>query len=163
MIFIQIILCRRYDQSQDYDNDRDKIGIEKRKNSEQTNSFKYIDRINTDLHNNKLSQKELDEFKRIRTLDHMLWSIIKEVFIYVTFLIVLYVVSFSNVSTSSYTYYKLFLSTFVQSQSQNEIGLYDVNIKMSSIIHYNKILNFLKCTKYRFKQLMIFGRGQLIN
>ena len=92
-------------------------------------SYKYVDRIN-DNHkqNNKLDNEDLIELKRIRNLDQKCWSILKEVFVYIVFIVVLYVVTFSNLSNSAMRYNRLFQSNFVEQQSSNEIGLYDVRI-----------------------------------
>jgi hypothetical protein len=92
-------------------------------------SYKYVDRIN-DVHeqNNKLDNEDLIELKRIRNLDRKCWSILKEVFVYIVFIVVLYVVTFSNLSNSAMRYNHLFQSNFVEQQSSNEIGLYDVRI-----------------------------------
>jgi hypothetical protein len=53
---------------------------------------------------------------------------LKEVFGYIVFIVVLFVVAFSNLSNSAMQYYRLFQSNFVEQQSSNEIGLFDVRI-----------------------------------
>jgi len=74
----------------------------------------------------KLDDDELKEMRRIRLLDIMLWSILNEVGIYVVFLMVLYAISFFNLNNSSFVYNQLFLSTFVNQQSQSGLGLKNV-------------------------------------
>ena len=92
-------------------------------------SYKYVDRKNNDKHLSfPLDKKDLQNMKRIRDLDKKCWSILKEVFIYIAFICVLYEVAFSNLSSSSMQYNILFQNTFVRVQSLKEIGLYDVNI-----------------------------------
>ena len=71
---------------------------------------------------------ELNEMRRIRLLDIKLWSILNEVGIYAIFLLILCLVTFFNLNNSSFIYNQLFFSTFVNQQSQNELGLYNVNL-----------------------------------
>ena len=90
-------------------------------------SYKYVDRINDSNHeHNQLDKEELNELKRIRILDRKCWSILKEVFVYIVFIVVLFQVTFSNLSNSAIQYNFLFQSSFVEPQSSSEIGLYDV-------------------------------------
>ena len=72
--------------------------------------------------------------KNQRLLEKKLWSVVKEIFIFVAFLVVMYSVAYSNVSEYSYNYNKLFLNTFVISQSPNESSLGDVSV-WSSLSH----------------------------
>ena len=58
-------------------------------------------------------------------------QILKEAIVYILFLLVLFVVTFSNLSQSSFVNMKLFQSTFVQSTSPNEIAL--DKVRMSKI------------------------------
>ena len=53
----------------------------------------------------------------------------KEVFIFSVFLVVLYLVSFSNLAYSAINYNKLFINTYVKQQNSNEIGLDKVIFK----------------------------------
>ena len=53
-------------------------------------------------------------------------QIIREISIYTCFLFFLYVAAFGNLSSSSFQYNQLFLSTFVEKQSPDEKGLHDV-------------------------------------
>ena len=69
---------------------------------------------------------ELNEMRRIRLLDVKLWSILNEVGIYAIFLLILCLITFFNLNNSSFIYNQLFFSTFVNQQSQNELGLDDV-------------------------------------
>jgi hypothetical protein len=92
-------------------------------------NYTYVDRINANIdESDKYDGEELNEMKRIRILDKKCWSILKEVLIYIVFTIVLYEVTFSNLSNSSMQYNFLFRNTFVQHQSSSEIGLYDVKL-----------------------------------
>ncbi len=54
----------------------------------------------------------------------------KEISIYMLFLFILYVVAFSNISSSSYQYNQLFLNTFVHKQSGENMGLNNVKLKI---------------------------------
>ena len=93
-------------------------------------SYKYVDRINDSNHeHNQLDKEELNELKRIRILDRKCWSILKEVFVYIVFIVVLFQVTFSNLSNSAIQYNFLFQSNFIEPQSSSEIGLYDVRTK----------------------------------
>jgi hypothetical protein len=90
-------------------------------------SFKYVDRLNLNSqHQKKFNGEELKEMKRIRILDQKCLSIFKEIFIYIAFVVVLYEITFSNLSSSSMQYNFHFQNTFVRQQSSNEIGLNDV-------------------------------------
>jgi hypothetical protein len=93
------------------------------------NSYKYVDRINCNHQQHfQPDNEDLTELKRIRILDQKCWSILKEVFAYIVFIVVLFVVAFSNLSNSAMQYNRLFQSNFVEQQSSNEIGLFDVRI-----------------------------------
>ncbi len=90
-------------------------------------SFKYVDRLHLNSqHQNKFNEKDLKEMQRIRILDQKCLSIFKEIFIYIAFVVVLYEISFSNLSSSSMQYNFHFQNTFVRPQSSNEIGLNNV-------------------------------------
>jgi hypothetical protein len=88
---------------------------------------KYVDR-NSDYksEHGKIPDEDLNEMKRIRILDQKCWNILKEFLIYIVFVLVLFVVTFSNISKSSFNYNILFQNTFVQPQTISEIGLNDV-------------------------------------
>ncbi len=97
-------------------------------------SYKYVDRKNNDAHLIlPLNKNDLQNMIRKRTLDKKCWSILKEVFVYIAFICVLYEVAFSNLSSSSMQYNILFQNTFVRVQSLKEIGLYDVKIYLKKL------------------------------
>jgi hypothetical protein len=81
---------------------------------------------NNSQYQKKLNGEELAEMKRIRILDQKCLSIFKEIFIYIAFIVVLYKITFSNLSSSSMQYNFHFQNTFVHPKSSNETGLYDV-------------------------------------
>lgn len=60
----------------------------------------------------------------------------REIGIFLIFIVTLYIISFTNVSLSAFSYNELFQKSFVEKQSDDEIGLNDVNIftNSSSII-----------------------------
>ena len=93
----------------------------------QIKSYTYVDRINN-YEPEGFDKEDLIELKRIRVLDQKCWSILKEAFINVVFLFVLYYVAFSNITASSIQYNFLYQNNFVKSQSSKEIGLFDVII-----------------------------------
>ena len=66
------------------------------------------------------------ELRKKRLFEVKMSQIIKEISIYSFFLLFLYVVAFSNLSGSSFQYNQLFITTFVEKQSPEEIGLNDV-------------------------------------
>ncbi len=76
----------------------------------------------------KLDEVELKEMRRIRLLDIIHWSILNEFSICSLFLLVLYTISFYNLNNSSFIYNRLFFSTFVNQQSQSDLGLGNVFI-----------------------------------
>ena len=67
------------------------------------------------------------EFRKKRRFDEMFYSILKEVFIFAVFYTILLMISYYNISNSAFQYNQLFISTFVDPQNSNEIGLNDVN------------------------------------
>jgi hypothetical protein len=89
-----------------------------------------------------LNEDNLKEMRRIRLLDIKLWSILNELGLFTIFLIILYVISFVNLSTSSFIYNQLFLNTFVNKQNSNEVGLHDVILIFSLIIKIKEIITF---------------------
>ena len=123
-VFI-VFICRKYDQSQDFEKDNENPFNSQKENGKRgdTSSYKYVDRINNSAEGLKIAADDLIELKKTRILDKKLLAILKEIFIFIVFLVVLYAVSFSNLSNSSLQYNVLFQNTFVQSQSQYEIGL----------------------------------------
>jgi hypothetical protein len=89
-----------------------------------------------------LNEDNLKEMRRIRLLDIKLWSILNELGLFIIFLIILYVISFVNLSASSFIYNQLFLNTFVNKQNSNEVGLHDVILIFSLIIKIREIITF---------------------
>jgi hypothetical protein len=98
----------------------------KQKDNNIPESYVYIDRNRSDTE--QLKSFNVDELKKARLLEKKMLSILKEIFIFLTFLFFLYWVTFSNLSQSSYQYNQLFIATFVKQQSQNEMGLENVRI-----------------------------------
>ena len=72
-------------------------------------------------------KNELTFLKRKRLFETKLRSVIREIIIFVLFLFLLYVVAFSNTSSSSYQFNQIFRSTFVRRVKDNETGLKDVS------------------------------------
>ena len=72
-------------------------------------------------------KNELTFLKRKRLFETKLRSVIKEIIMFVLFLFLLYVVAFSNTSSSSYQFNQIFRSTFVRRVKDNETGLKDVS------------------------------------
>jgi len=66
------------------------------------------------------------DLRKKRLFEVKMSQIIKEISIFSFFLLFLYVVAFSNLSGSSFQYNQLFITTFVEKQSPEEIGLNDV-------------------------------------
>ena len=79
-----------------------------------------------ELNDQLLDEKSLQDLRRLRHLDIILWSILKEALVYMIFLVILYTVSIFNLNSSSYTYNQLFYNTFVYSNNPKELGLSDV-------------------------------------
>ena len=94
--------------------------------------FHYIDR-NT-CEKQSLSSLNMSQLKKHRLLDKKLYSILKEIFIFIAFLIFMFSVAFSNQSKFSFQYKQLFIGTFVESQNLQEKGLADVSFCFSKII-----------------------------
>ena len=125
MIFIYIILWRKYDSTLDFEiddkdftNDLSPMKISKLK----SRKIDIFDEETIQIRD----EDDLKAMRRIRLLDIKFWSILNELSIYLVFLFLLYVVSFFNLNNSSFVYNQLFLNTFVNRQSLNEIGLHDV-------------------------------------
>jgi hypothetical protein len=79
-----------------------------------------------------------DELKRKILWDKRLNEIMREIGIFLIFLITLYIISFTNVSFSAFSYNELFEKSFVEKQSDDESGLNDVNtFSNSSTIFLN--------------------------
>ena len=72
-------------------------------------------------------EEDLSEIKRNRILDQKCRSILKDFSEYIIFIFLLFEVTFSNLNNSALQYNILFQSNFVDSQSPNEINLYNVS------------------------------------
>jgi hypothetical protein len=78
----------------------------------------------------KLNSEDLNELRKKRLFEIKMSQIMKEISIYSIFLFILFVVAFSNLSSSSFQYNQLFLNTFVHKQNRENMGLNDVNLKL---------------------------------
>jgi len=130
MTSLYVFICGKYNERKDFENDiKDKNTslnkgyLFKMKQKRQNGPEIKLkdDNIQT------FDENELKFFKRKRLFDTKLRSVIKEIIIFVLFLFLLYVVAFSNTSSSSNQYNKIFQSTFVRRVKHNETGLKDVN------------------------------------
>ena len=65
-----------------------------------------------------LNEQDIIEMKRIRINDKHIITILKEIFVFLAFLVVLLQVALSNLSSSSLQYNYLFQSTFVDMQNE---------------------------------------------
>ena len=83
---------------------------------------------NIDAQVAKLDVYDINELKIKRLFDLKFRDFFLQFLIFSSFLLVVNVVAFSNLSSSSFTYNQLFLKTFVHKQKQNEIGLNDVRL-----------------------------------
>ena len=95
----------------------------------------YIPTNNIERFRSKLDADDLNELRKNRLFQIKMSQIMKEISIYLLFLFILYVVAFSNLSSSSYQYNQLFLNTFVHKQNGENMGFNEVNFKI--------VLNFL--------------------
>jgi hypothetical protein len=77
----------------------------------------------------KLDADDLNELRKKRLFEIKMSQIMKEISIYLLFLFVLFVVAFSNLSSSSFQYNQLFLKTFVNKQNGENMGLNEVNLR----------------------------------
>jgi hypothetical protein len=71
---------------------------------------------------------ELNEFKKQRLLDKAFWELVKEITLFSFFLCFLFMVAYSNISTSAFHFNQLFQHTVAIKQSNLEIGLNNVNL-----------------------------------
>ena len=101
--------------------------------------------IRNDKTRSKLDADDLNELRRNRMFEIIMNQIMKEFAIYLFFSVILYVVAFSNLSSSSFQYNQLFLNTFVHKHTGENLGLNDVNfitaLKFLNIIIV-KLLNY---------------------
>ena len=68
-----------------------------------------------------------EEFKKYKKFDRLFWNTLKEMTIFSVFFFFLLVVAYSNNTNAGFTANQLFKSTFVDSQSLNEMNLNDVS------------------------------------
>jgi hypothetical protein len=125
MIFINVILCRKYDSTLDFEIDDEDFTIDlspMKRSKLKSRKIDFFDEETIQIRD----EDDLKAMRRLRLLDIKFWSILNELSIYLVFLFLLYVVSFFNLNNSSFVYNQLFLNTFVNRQSLNEIGLHDV-------------------------------------
>ncbi len=86
----------------------------------------YIQKFGHDDFRSKLNADDLYELRKYREFEVKMSQIMKEISIYMFFLFILFVVAFSNLSSSSYQYNQLFLNTFVHKQNGENMGLNEV-------------------------------------
>jgi hypothetical protein len=131
MTSLYVFICGKYNERKDFEND-----IKDKNNSlNKEYLFKMKQKSKNgpgmrfkDDNMQTFDENELKFFKRKRLFETKLRSVIKEIIIFVLFLFLLFVVAFSNTSSSSYQYNKIFQSTFVRRVKHNETGLKDVKI-----------------------------------
>ena len=124
-----VFICGKYNERKDFENDL------KDKNNSLNQDYLFKVKQNSkngprkrfkDENMQKFDENGLTFLKRKRLFETKLRSVIKEIIIFVLFLFLLYVVAFSNMSSSSYQYNQIFQSTFVRRVKHNETGLKDV-------------------------------------
>jgi hypothetical protein len=134
MTSLYVFICGKYNERKDFENDiKDKNNslnkeylFKMKQKSKNGPGMRFKDDNMQTFDENKLKF-----FKRKRLFETKLRSVIKEIIIFVLFLFLLFVVAFSNTSSSSYQYNKIFQSTFVRRVKQNETGLKDVSFLKS--------------------------------
>jgi energy-coupling factor transporter transmembrane protein EcfT len=100
-----------------------------------TESYVYIDRSLTE--EERMKNLNLNEIKKQRLLEKKLWSILKEILVFLSFLFFMYWVTFSNISQSSFQYNQLFIATFVKQQNYKDtIGLGDVRVSLRLTVYF---------------------------
>ena len=87
----------------------------------------YIPEFGHDDFRSKLNANDLNELRKNREFKVKMSQIMKEISIYTFFLFILFVVAFSNLSSSSFQYNQLFLNTFVHKQNGESMRLNEVN------------------------------------
>jgi hypothetical protein len=134
MTSLYVFICGKYNERKDFENDINDMNnslnqeyIFKMKHNSKNGKRKRF----KDDNMQKFDENELKFFKRKRLFETKLRSVIKEIIIFVLFLFLLYVVAFSNTSSSSYQYNQMFRSTFVRRTKHNETGLKDVSFLKS--------------------------------
>ena len=112
-----VLIFRKYDDSNDFAYDHDDtneslnpdkswLGYKKKRGP-----HVYMSKF--DEENLKLSKDRLQAMKEKRLLEKKLFEILVEITLYVLFLLVLYVVTFTNTSTAAMQYTRSFKNTFV--------------------------------------------------
>jgi len=152
-------ICGKYDESQDLENDfKDKheplneqvlflnflfnINFHVNFNwkvfiySKKKRPVNYIPKFGHDEFRSKLNADDLYELRKSREFKVKMSQIMKEISIFTFFLFILYVVAFSNLSSSSFQYNQLFLNTFVHKQNGESVGLNEVNKNLFVSNHY---------------------------
>ena len=104
---------------------------------------KYIPKFGHDDFRSKLNADDLYELRKNREFKVKMSQIMKEISIYTFFLFILYVVAFSNLSSSSFQYNQLFFNTFVHKQNGASMGLNEVNKNWFVLIYYFQAKNIL--------------------
>jgi hypothetical protein len=134
MTSLYVFICGKYNERKDFENDINDMNnslnqeyIFKMKHNSKNGKRKRF----KDDYMQKFDENELKFYKRKRLFETKLRSVIKEIIIFVLFLFLLYVVAFSNTSSSSYQYNQMFRSTFVRRTKHNETGLKDVSFLKS--------------------------------
>jgi hypothetical protein len=144
MTTLYVCKCGKYDESQDFENDsKDKHGplnknvlfdnvtllikiflnyIFLKKNF----PANYLPTYRNEEFRSKLDADDLKELRKKRLFEVKISQIMREISVYLLFLFILYVVAFSNLSSSSYQYNQLFLNTFLYTQRDGKLGLNDV-------------------------------------
>ncbi len=148
MTTILTCVCGKYDESQDFENDfKDKHGPLKKyvlfydflchvpfpylslnflyfsKNKQPP---VYVPTSGNENYLFKLDADDLNKLRKNRLFEIKMSQIMKEISIYFLFLLILYVVAFSNLSSSSFQYNQLFLNKFVHKQKGEHMGLNEV-------------------------------------
>ena len=105
----------------------------------------------------KFDSYDVNEFKRTRNFDRILWGIFKEGLIFFAFSSVLFTIAYLNISKSYFQYNKLFINTFLTSSGTNEIGFFDVSLLFKAfyscflmIYSYTKILTNKNILREKF-------------
>ena len=152
-------ICGKYDESQDLENDfKDKrelinehvmffyslFNIKFHANFswkvliyfKKKQPVNYIPKFGKDEFRSKLNANDLNELRKNREFKVKMSQIMKEISIYTFFLFILFVVAFSNLSSSSFQYNQLFLNTFVHKQNGESMGLNEVIKNWFLSIHH---------------------------
>jgi len=129
MTSLYVCICGKYNERKDFENDVKNVNNSL--NQEYLFKMKQKSKNGPRIRFREDNMQTFDEngltfLKRKRLFETKLSSVIKEIIIFVLFLFLLYVVAFTNMSSSSYQYNQIFQSTFVRRVKHNETGLKDV-------------------------------------